>query len=69
MRTLRVPRTAPVDLFMRTGRVLTGRQAAGVVPGELVDLLYEDRPGAPLVPGFVYCLNTRDDIVIVAPDH
>lgn len=65
MRTLRIPRTAPRDLHMRSGRVLAGRKAPGVVPGELVNLHYEGRPGT--IPGFVYCVNTYDDIVVVAP--
>lgn len=67
MRTLTVPRTAPRDLFRRSARILTGRQAPGVVPGELVTLRFEGRPG--LVPGFVYCVHYGDDVVIVDEDQ
>ena len=67
MRVITVPQDAPHDLHRHTARILPARRYAGVIPGELVTLRFEGRPVS--VPGFVYCVNFRDDVIIVEEDY
>jgi hypothetical protein len=67
VRKILVPRDAPRDLHRRTARLLPAGRCPGVVPGQAVALDFEGRPG--LTPGYVYCVNYLDDIVIVEEDH
>jgi hypothetical protein len=68
VRVVTVPNHAPHDLHRHSARVLTFREFPGrPVPGESIALRLDG--GARTVPGFVYCVNDRDDIVIVDEDH